>query len=117
MITCKDPDLCPTVASNNFISAAEAEDAPIHFEVWAVLREQATGNVTGPGRICNISTAKRPPSGWVQPAEGSGPGRQGKIVVLRYPPPKDGRDVIQGRNGNRHVWEDGISKTDALNPG
>ena len=115
MITCKDAALCPTVATHAYVANAEAEDAPIHFEIWAVLREAATGDIDGPGETCAIA-ANKPPTGWVEPRTSTNFGREGQAVVLRYPPPANGTDAITGKGGLRYSWESGFSKTQPLNP-
>lgn len=117
MIVCKDAGLCPTVSTENFISAAEAADAPPEFEVWAVLRASTGATVSGPGAAtCTPDPAKRPPTGWAQASTSGDPGREGQAVVLRYPPPENGPDATTGTDGHRYVWDAGISKTHALQP-
>lgn len=117
MIVCRDATLCPTVSTQNFISAAEVADAAPEFEVWAVLRDTTGATVTAPGSSsCTPDPAKRPPTGWVQPSTSSDPGREGQAVVLRYPPPENGPDAATGTGGHRYVWDAGISKTNALQP-
>lgn len=46
-IVCKDAALCSVVTTTNFIAADEAEDAGAEFEVWAILREADSGDITG----------------------------------------------------------------------
>lgn len=117
MVICKNGALCPTVSTANFISAAEVADVAPEFEVWAVLRASTGATVAGPGAAtCTPDPAKRPPTGWAQASTSSDPGREGQVVVLRYPPPENGPDVTTGAGGHRYVWDAGISKTHALQP-
>ncbi len=117
MIVCKDATLCQTVSTESFISAAEVGDATPEFEVWAVLRESTGAAVAAPGAgTCTPDPAKRPPTGWAQPAASVDPGREGQAVVLRYPPPANGPDTATGTGGHRYVWDAGVSKTNALQP-
>lgn len=117
MIVCKEATLCQTVSSLGFISSTESGDAAPEFEVWAVLRDSTGASVSGPGAAaCTPDPAKRPPTGWAQPAASGAPGREGQAVVLRYPPPANGIDAVTGTDGHRYVWDAGISKTHALHP-
>lgn len=116
MIVCRDAALCPTVSTADFIAPAEADDAPPQFEIWAVLREKSSGNVTSPSGFCQPASAKRPPTGWVRDSSSGEAGRQGQVVVLRYPPPANGIDAAAGADGHRFVWNAGLSKTHALQP-
>lgn len=115
VFVCTDGNLCGTT-TGSFISTAEAGDPTPEFEVWAILRN-TTGAITGPNSLsCTPHTAKQPPSGWVR-ASGSGDaGRQGLAVVMRYPPPPDGKDSNTNGRGVAHVWTGGISTTDAMLP-
>ena len=94
----------------NYVAAAEAGDTAIEFEVWALLR-RITGGVNGAGTSCTVQTNKLSPNGWVQE---SGLGAEGRMVVLRYPPPRDGIDAVGNYRGILSDWNSGISFSDAL---
>lgn len=116
MIICQDAGLCQTVNGAGFIAPSDTGDATVEFEVWAVLREAASGDVASPDGNCKPATDKRPPSGWVRPSTASDAGRQGQVVVFRYPPPVNGVDAAAGAGGKKYVWDSGVSKTHASHP-
>lgn len=116
MMVCRDKSFCESTTKINFIAAAEPADAVPAFEVWAVLRNAPDGKIAVPGDDCDPADDKRPPTGWVQPANSSEAGREGQVVALRYPPPLDGADATTGEGGHRYTWDAGLSKTHALHP-
>lgn len=117
VMVCKDADLCTSATAPSYIAPKGAGSADIEFEVWAILRESATGNITGPNNAtCKIHPDKRIPTGLARAAGSTEAGRQGQAVVLRYPPPKNGVHVATGTDGHRYAWNAGLSKTHALHP-
>lgn len=113
---CTDTDLC-AATSGSFISAAETGDPIPEFEVWAILRSSTASTVTGPnGTVCTAHASKRPPSGWVEGASSGDSGREGLAVVMRYPAPPNGVDTVVSSRGIAHVWNGGVSVTDAMLP-
>jgi prepilin-type N-terminal cleavage/methylation domain-containing protein len=116
---CRDAGFCQSPVPNAFVSATTAPATTPDFEIWAVLRNTASGNVAGPGALsCVPITGKQPPTGWVQastPATVSG--RTGQVVALRYSPPQNGRDSATGNyRGITFDWLDGVSISDASLP-
>ncbi|MBF0180579.1 MAG: prepilin-type N-terminal cleavage/methylation domain-containing protein [Magnetococcales bacterium] len=113
-------------SSGNYISSSANTGAvgtanEAGFEVWAVLRAAGGANDTvvvtpSPSSAVTCTTAdqKNSATGWVVDANAvSG---EGRVVVLRYPPPQDGTDTAT-RNGRSDIsldWASGISITDAL---
>ena len=117
VIVCRDAALCAAPTGTNFITASEAGDPTVEFEVWAVLRATSTTSVAGPqSSTCTMSASKQPPTGWVSVSNSGLPGREGRAVVLRYPPPPNGRDTVAGANSIRFNWAEGMSTTHALTP-
>jgi prepilin-type N-terminal cleavage/methylation domain-containing protein len=117
MFICTDLNQCPASAATGFISAAEFGDPTPEFEVWAVLRQTTGTDVSGPGSSsCTPHLNKRSPEGWVAPGSSSEEGREGLAVVLRYPAPINGPDTVTSARGIRHVWNGGVSLTDAMRP-
>ena len=117
ILVCKDQALCGTVTGTDFIAPDEADDAGAEFEVWAILRETSNGAVTGPAAAsCTPHPDKRPPTGLAQASTSTRAGREGQAVVLRYPAPVNGTDVVTGEGSHRYNWDAGISKTNALFP-
>lgn len=115
VFVCTDGDLCGTT-TGSFISSSEAGDPAVEFEVWAILRN-TTGSITGPNSLsCTPHANKQPPAGWVETSGSGDAGRQGLAVVMRYPPPPDGKDTTTNGRGIAHVWTGGISTTDAMLP-
>jgi hypothetical protein len=55
-------------------------------------------------------------TGWVSASTSGLPGREGRAVVYRYPPPPNGRDTVAGANSVRFTWAEGMSTTHALVP-
>lgn len=114
---CTDNALCGATSAVGFISTAEAGDPAPEFEVWAVLRQTIAATVTGPaGSTCTPHNRKRGPEGWVAPSTSGEEGREGLAVVLRYPAPINGPDTVTNARGIRHVWNGGLSLTDAMRP-
>jgi len=117
VFVCTDGNLCGATSTTGFISAAETGDPTPEFEVWAVLRQSSAGAVTGPeSATCTPHNDKRGPEGWVAASTSSEEGRQGQAVVLRYPAPVNGPDTVTSARGIRHVWNGGLSLTDAMRP-
>lgn len=113
---CTDANLC-AATGGSFISAAEIGDATPEFEVWAILRSSTAPTVTGPNStVCTAHTSKRPPSGWVEGSGSGESGREGLAVVMRYPAPPNGVDTVVSSRGIAHVWNGGVSVTDAMLP-
>ncbi len=115
MIMCPSASDCATPSPGFFITSPEVEDAAPAFEVWALLRASTSASISSPiGLSCKAHPAKRPPSGWVASASSGQPGREGRMLILRYPPPKDGIDGQAGSTGDQFVWNAGFSKTNAM---
>ncbi|WP_130470859.1 type II secretion system protein [Candidatus Magnetaquicoccus inordinatus] len=115
-------DFCYVVRTSNFIS--NSSDTP-EFEVWAILRDNnysgsspaqdVTSGVTGTEVSgCMTATNKVHAGGWVASDENE-LASEGRVVVLRYPPPRAEIDSAV-RNGRSIYlqWRDGISTTDPL---
>ncbi len=117
VMICRDASLCETPVSTDFIAPAEADDPTIEFEVWAVLRSSSSGAINAPNATsCTPATGKRDPSGWVRSSTSGDAGREGQVYVLRYAPPPDGRDAVQGAREINYEWLDGFSKSMVLRP-
>jgi len=115
MIMCPNSTICASPSPGFFIASPESEDAQPEFEVIALLRASSSGSINSPiGQTCKPHTSKRPPTGWVAAAASGLPGREGRVLVLRYPPPRDGIDGTSGSTGDRFVWHAGFSKTNAM---
>lgn len=115
LIVCPSAALCASPSPGFFISTPEAGDAAPEFEIIALLRASSSGSINSPiGQTCKPHPSKRPPTGWVASASSGEPGREGRMLVLRYPPPKDGIDGPAGSTGDRFVWYSGFSKTNAM---
>ncbi len=114
---CTDTNLCGTTSTAGFISSAESGDPTPEFEVWAVLRQISGGTINGPSSTpCTPDADKRSPEGWVNTAVSGDVGREGQVVVMRYPAPVNGQDTVTNARGIRHVWNGGLSLTDAMRP-
>ena len=116
-------NFCFMVITNsaNFIAASEVGDTAVEFEVWAVLRN--TGNpVTYNPTTCTVTTgannggsAKNNSTGWVVDNDRTVVAGEGRVVVLRYPPPTNGLDAVDGRyHAINYDWVEGISMSDVL---
>lgn len=113
---CRDATLCSPQSTPGAISAAEAGDNPIEFEVWAILRNTGT-SIGGPnGVTCTTATGKVTPSGWVKPSASSARCRQGRAVVHRYPPPPNGLDSVTGADSVKFDWLEGTSVSHPMTP-
>jgi prepilin-type N-terminal cleavage/methylation domain-containing protein len=113
-VICRDAALCGTTTSTNFIASSEAGDSTVEFEVWAVLRASSTTTVTGPqGAICRMAATKQQPTGWVQASSSSLAGREGQVLVYRYPAPPNGRDAVSGQDSVIFTWLEGLSESHA----
>ena len=118
VVVCTSSTLCEAPGSRSFIDNSSTPD----FEVWAVLRNSATASRVGTygGGTCTPTVGtgltKAPPTDWVQTGSTS-IGRAGQVVVLRYPPPPNGRSTVTSlSHGVNLVWQDGLTTTDALFP-
>ena len=108
---CRDGKLCEATTTRAF---ADSTTTP-EFEVWAVLRATVASSVGTYGGSCAATGLKAPPTGWVK--QGVAAGREGQVVVLRYPPPPNGAAPNRAQYHDvRLIWQDGISTTDALQP-
>lgn len=115
VVICRDPTLCAGTTSTNFISTSQSGDPTVQFEVWAILRTTGTTTVAGPqSTTCTMSSSKGTPTGWVQPASSSSAGREGRVVVYRYPAPPNRRDSAAGQDSVFFTWLEGLSESDAL---
>ncbi|GAB0058892.1 hypothetical protein SIID45300_03251 [Candidatus Magnetaquicoccaceae bacterium FCR-1] len=96
----------------------------IQYEVWAVLRDtnysggqsaqdQVAVHALG-GVTCTTATDKSTATGWVS-ADPNTIGGEGRVVVLRYPPPVNGLETAP-RSGREIQldWLNGISLSDTL---
>jgi len=96
-------------------ATSETGDPTVEFEVWAVLRSSTTTTVTGPqGAICRMAATKQKPTGWVQASTSSLAGREGQVVVYRYPAPPNGRDAVAGQDSVKFTWLEGLSESHAV---
>ncbi|MFN3075826.1 MAG: type IV pilin protein [Alphaproteobacteria bacterium] len=120
-------DFCFMVLSapgQGVISTRQDGDNAPEFEVWAVLRNAAADTVTvnGDDRVCTVTRdasqarTKFNATGWVRTAAVGGRGSEGRVVVLRYPPPPDRLDNAASTvsAGARHNWNQGVSLSDAM---
>jgi len=116
-IVCKDSLLCESKTVANFVASSETGDPATEFEVWAILRASTGITLSGPqGSTCRMDKAKRPPTGWVAPSGSGSAAREGRVAVLRYPPPLNGRDSVTGTDGIQFNWVEGLSVSHALIP-
>lgn len=114
---CTNANLCGSTSAAGFISAAETGDPTPEFEVWALLRRDVGPDIIGPNSAaCTAHDEKRNPEGWVAASSSDEEGRQGQAVVLRYPAPVNGPDAVTSSRGVKHVWNGGLSLTDAMRP-
>lgn len=115
MIMCPGTANCLSASPGFFTTSPEPEDAPPEFEVIALLRASTAATINSPlGQSCKAHPQKRPPTGWVADAASGQAGREGRMLILRYPPPRDGIDGPAGSTGDRFVWQAGFSKTNAM---
>lgn len=113
-VICRDSALCGNTVSTNFVAASESGDPATEFEVWAVLRNSANTTVTGPqGAVCRMAATKQKPTGWVQASSSSLSGREGQVVVYRYPAPPNGQDAVTGQDSVKFIWLEGVSESHA----
>jgi prepilin-type N-terminal cleavage/methylation domain-containing protein len=117
VVICRDAALCASTNSTNFVSTAQSGDTTVEFEVWAILRSTNTTTVTGPqSTTCRMSASKAAPTGWVSPASASTAGREGRVIIYRYPAPQNRRDSAAGQDGVTFNWLEGLSESHALTP-
>jgi prepilin-type N-terminal cleavage/methylation domain-containing protein len=115
VVICRNSTLCASTTSTNFISTSQSGDPTVQFEVWAILRTTSTTTVGGPqSTTCTMSSSKATPTGWVQPASSTSAGREGRVVVYRYPAPPNRRDSAAGQDSVFFTWLEGLSESDAL---
>ena len=113
---CRHETLCNPQSASVAIAPVEAEDSPIEFEIWAILRN-AGASISGPrGVTCTTATGKAPPTGWVKPSTSNDRCRQGQAVVHRYPPPPNGRDTVPGADSVKFDWLEGSSISHTMAP-
>ena len=116
VVICRSAADCTATTSASFIAPSEFGDDPIEFEVWAILRASGT-TIGGPNSVsCTVADDKLSPTGWVESAVSTDIGRQGRAVVLRYPPPLNGPDAVTGADGIRFDWIQGISTSHPMQP-
>jgi prepilin-type N-terminal cleavage/methylation domain-containing protein len=115
IVICRDSALCTTTTGTNFISASQGGDPTVEFEVWAILRATSTTTVSGPSSTtCTMPASKPTPTGWVLASSSTQPGREGRVVVYRYPPPPNRRDTAAGTDSVFFYWLEGLSESHAL---
>lgn len=98
----------------------------VDFEIWAVLRDDTYApavsndsvNITTAAAVANNTCVtaddKNEATGWVQ---ANGAASEGRVVVLRYPPPSDGEYTGGGgtfKGIKRPDWVSGITERDAV---
>ena len=109
-----------SATSANFVSTPGNNDAPIEFEVWAVLRENPNAtSISAPnGVTClpsnDTGNTKFQPTGFVEAANSGNKGQEGGVVVFRYPPPPNRRDAAAGADQIQFDWNSGISTSHAM---
>lgn len=114
-VVCRDSANCETAVTNAYVAAEEAGDATTEFEVWAILRSSTATTIAGPNTVsCETATGKRAASGWVGASSSGEAAREGRVVVVRYPAPLNGRDAIAGADNVTFNWMEGISTSHAL---
>lgn len=115
VVVCRDFTLCASTNSTNFVSTAQTGDTTPEFEVWAILRNSSTTTLNGPqSTTCRMSTSKATPTGWVQPSTSGNAGREGRVIVYRYPAPQNRRDSAAGQDSVTFSWLEGLSESHAL---
>jgi len=98
----------------------ETGDTAIEFEVWAVLRQNATGaTIAAPRSVTCVPSAdtantKRAPTGFVAAASSGDIGQEGGVLVYRYPPPPNRLDAAAGADSITFDWIAGISTSHAM---
>jgi prepilin-type N-terminal cleavage/methylation domain-containing protein len=114
VVICRDSAICGSTNSTNFVSTTQTGDPTPEFEVWAVLRATSNTTVSGPqGTTCTMSASKVTPTGWVSTSLTSA-GREGRVVVYRYPAPPNRRDTAAGQDSVFFNWLEGLSESHAL---
>jgi len=123
---CRDSTICADAANTAqrttapFISTVEPADTAIEFEVWAVLRQNATGGtIAAPRNVTCVPSAdtantKRAPTGFVAAASSGDIGQEGGVLVYRYPPPPNRLDAATGADSITFDWIAGISTSHAM---
>jgi prepilin-type N-terminal cleavage/methylation domain-containing protein len=112
---CRDSTLCASTNSTTFVAASQGGDPTVEFEVWAILRATSTTTVSGPqSTTCTMSASKATPTGWVNAAGSTSVGKEGRVVVYRYPPPPNRRDTAAGQDSITFNWLEGLSESHAL---
>jgi hypothetical protein len=60
-----------------------------------------------------MSASKVTPTGWVSTSS-TAAGREGRVVVYRYPAPPNRRDTAAGQDSVFFNWLEGLSESHAL---
>lgn len=114
---CRDATLCNNVSTTAYITGQEVGDDAVEFEVWGILRASGSTVINGPQSVtCTVANEKLSSTGWVDDAASTDPGREGQVVVFRYPPPKNGLDTVTGDRSVRFDWVEGLSVSHVLQP-
>ena len=114
VVICRDSSICGSTNSTNFVSTTQTGDPTPEFEVWAILRATSTTTVSGPqSTTCTMSASKVTPTGWVSTSS-TAIGREGRVVVYRYPAPPNRRDAAAGQDSVYFNWLEGLSESHAL---
>lgn len=114
VVICRNSAICGSTNSTSFISTTQTGDPTPEFEVWAILRGTSTTTVSGPqGTTCTMSASKVTPTGWVSTSS-TDAGREGRVVVYRYPAPPNRRDTVAGQDSVFFNWLEGLSESHAL---
>ena len=115
VVICRDSTLCASTNSTTFVTASQSGDPTVEFEVWAILRATSTTTVSGPqSTTCTMPASKATPTGWVAAAASTSTGKEGRVVVYRYPPPPNRRDTAAGQDAITFSWLEGLSESHAL---
>ena len=115
VVICRDSTLCSSTNSTAFIATSQTGDPTVEFEVWAILRATSTTTVSGPqSTTCTMSASKATPTGWVAASSSGLAGREGRVVVYRYPAPPNRRDSAAGQDSVVFNWLEGLSESHAL---
>jgi prepilin-type N-terminal cleavage/methylation domain-containing protein len=109
--------------SNTANIGAVGYDDEAGFEVWAILSNTGGANVSVevdpapiPAVTCITADQKNSASGWVVTSDDGGEvGGEGRVVVLRYPPPADAIEATTRNNRDINLdWLNGLTITDAI---
>ena len=129
MTICADGTKCGNYGTSPFTSALASATTgtfvddgttTTEFQVVAVLRNSTATTASGAGSTCNVSATnapkKRDPTGWVRATGGKG--GAGRVIVLSYPVPAEGRgaSVSIGGHAVNLDWTGGVTISDAVIP-